>query len=37
VPPEQSLDVMTILDAVYRSQAEGREVRLEEPAPAKRR
>jgi len=28
VPPEQSLDVMTILDGVYRSQAEGREIRL---------
>jgi predicted dehydrogenase len=31
VPAEQSLDVMTILDAVYRSQAEGREIRLDEP------
>lgn len=28
VPAEQSLQVMTILDAVYRSQVEGREVRL---------
>ncbi len=37
VPPEQSLDVMTILDGVYRSQAEGREVRLEEPARPKRK
>ncbi len=29
VPPEQSLDVITILDALYRSAAEGREVRLD--------
>jgi hypothetical protein len=29
VPPEQSLQVMTILDAVYRSQAVGREVVLD--------
>lgn len=28
VPPEQSLDVMSILDGIYRSQAEGREVRI---------
>lgn len=28
VPPEQSLQVMTILDAVYRSQAAGSEIRL---------
>jgi predicted dehydrogenase len=37
VPPEESLDVMTILDAVYRSQAEGREIRLEEPPRSKRK
>jgi predicted dehydrogenase len=30
VPPEHSLHVMTILDAVYRSQETGREVRLDE-------
>ena len=30
VPPEQSLQVMTILDGIYRSQAEGGEVRLDE-------
>jgi predicted dehydrogenase len=30
VPPEQSLQVMTILDAVYKSQETGREVRLDE-------
>lgn len=30
VPPEQSLQVMEILDAIYRSQALGREVRLDE-------
>ena len=29
VPPEQSLQVLAILDAVYQSQQEGREVRLE--------
>ncbi|MEZ4866041.1 MAG: Gfo/Idh/MocA family oxidoreductase [Caldilineaceae bacterium] len=29
VPAEQSLQVMTILDGIYRSQAEGREVRLD--------
>ena len=29
VPAEQSLQVMTILDGVYRSQREGREVSLE--------
>jgi predicted dehydrogenase len=29
VPPEQSLQVLTILDGIYRSQQEGREVRLE--------
>jgi predicted dehydrogenase len=29
VPPEQSLQVMTILDGIYSSQREGREVRLE--------
>ena len=28
VPPEQSLQVMTILDGIYRSQVEGREVQL---------
>jgi predicted dehydrogenase len=28
VPAEQSLDVMAILDGIYRSQAEGREVRI---------
>ena len=28
VPPEQSLQVMTILDGIYRSQVEGREVNL---------
>jgi predicted dehydrogenase len=37
VPPEQSLDVMAILDAVYRSQEQGREVRLDEPARARRK
>ncbi|MAE65884.1 MAG: oxidoreductase [Phycisphaeraceae bacterium] len=30
VPPEQSLQVMTILDAIYRSQESGREIRLDE-------
>ena len=30
VPAEQSLQVMTILDGIYRSQVEGREVRLDE-------
>lgn len=30
VPPEQSLQVMEILDGVYRSQALGREIRLDE-------
>jgi predicted dehydrogenase len=30
VPPEQSLQVLTILDAVYRSQVSGREIRLDE-------
>ncbi|MCC9077214.1 Gfo/Idh/MocA family oxidoreductase [Litorilinea aerophila] len=30
VPAEQSLQVMSILDGIYRSQAAGREVRLEE-------
>jgi hypothetical protein len=29
VPAEQSLQVMTILDGIYRSQVEGREVRLD--------
>jgi predicted dehydrogenase len=29
VPPEQSLHVITILDGIYRSQREGREVQLE--------
>ncbi len=29
VPPEQSLQVMTILDGIYRSQNEGREIRLD--------
>lgn len=29
VPPEESLQVMTILDGIYRSQKEGREVRLD--------
>ena len=29
VPPEQSLQVMTILDGIYRSQAEGKEIKLE--------
>ena len=28
VPAEQSLDVLTILDGIYRSQREGAEVRL---------
>ena len=28
VPPEQSLQVLTILDGIYRSQREGREVLL---------
>src|SRR5690625_2091738 len=32
VPPEQSLQVMEILDAIYRSQATGREIRLDEEA-----
>lgn len=32
VPPEQSLQVMEVLDAIYRSQATGREVRLDEEA-----
>ncbi len=30
VPPEQSLQVMMILEAIYRSQATGREVRLDD-------
>jgi predicted dehydrogenase len=30
VPAEQSLQVMKILDGIYRSQEEGREVRLAE-------
>ena len=30
VPAEQSLQVMTILDGIYRSHDEGREVRLDE-------
>lgn len=30
VPPEESLQVMSILDGIYRSQAEGREIRLED-------
>lgn len=30
VPAEQSLQVMSILDGIYRSQAEGREVRIDE-------
>lgn len=30
VPPEQSLQVMEILDAIYRSQDSGREIRLDE-------
>ena len=30
VPAEQSLQVMTILDGIYRSQAAGREIRLDE-------
>ncbi len=29
VPPEQSLQVLTILDGIYRSQREGKEVRLD--------
>lgn len=29
VPPEQSLQVMSILDGIYRSQAEGKEIRLD--------
>ena len=29
VPPEQSLQVMSILDGIYRSQREGREVAIE--------
>ena len=37
VTAEQSLDVMTILDAVYRSQAEGREIRLDRPVRARRK
>lgn len=32
VPAEQSLQVMEILDAIYRSQASGREIRLDEEA-----
>ena len=32
VPPEQSLQVTEILDAIYRSQATGREIRLDEEA-----
>jgi predicted dehydrogenase len=31
VPAEQSLDVMRILDGVYRSQTSGREIRLNDP------
>ena len=30
VPPEESLQVMTILNAIYQSQAEGREIRLDD-------
>ncbi|MFO7634834.1 MAG: gfo/Idh/MocA family oxidoreductase, partial [Caldilinea sp.] len=33
VPPEQSLQVMTILDAIYRSQVEGREIVLNHAEP----
>ena len=29
VPPEQSLQVLSILDGIYRSQREGREVQLD--------
>jgi predicted dehydrogenase len=29
VPAEQSLQVMKILDGIYRSQAEGQEIRLD--------
>ena len=29
VPPEQSLQVLAILDGIYRSQAEGREIALD--------
>jgi predicted dehydrogenase len=31
VPAEQSLQVMAILDGIYRSQAQGREVKIEAP------